>query len=81
MARRWSRLSGAGPRSRPSKRTNYEDRGGKWRWRLVHRNGDILADGGEGYASRTGAIQGIQSVKRNGPNVDVEVQGLRPDDE
>ena len=59
----------------------YEDRGGKWRWRLIHRNGEILADGGEGYASRTGAIQGIQSVKRNGLNVDVEVQRVGLDDE
>jgi len=59
----------------------YEDRGGKWRWRLIHRNGDILADGGEGCASRTGAIQGIQSVKRNGPNADVEFQSVRPDGE
>jgi uncharacterized protein YegP (UPF0339 family) len=30
----------------------YEDRVGDWRTRLVHDNGNIIADGGEGYASR-----------------------------
>ncbi|PSQ05634.1 hypothetical protein BRC92_01955 [Halobacteriales archaeon QS_4_69_31] len=47
----------------------YEDRAGKYRWRLVHRNGRIMGDSGEGYASRTGAIGGIQSVKRNAEGV------------
>lgn len=46
----------------------YEDRGGDHRWRLRHRNGNILMDGGEGYASRSGARDGIESVKRNAPN-------------
>jgi len=49
----------------------YEDNAGEYRWRLLHENGQILGDSGEGYASRTGAIQGVQSVKRNGPNADV----------
>jgi uncharacterized protein YegP (UPF0339 family) len=29
-------------------------------------------DSGEGYASRSGARDGIESVKRNAPNADVE---------
>ncbi|MEA1930433.1 MAG: HVO_2922 family protein [Euryarchaeota archaeon] len=45
----------------------YEDREGKWRWRLVHRNGNIIADSGEGYASAQKAEQGLDSVKRNAP--------------
>jgi len=45
----------------------YEDAGGKWRWRLRHRNGNVLADSGEGYASRSGAVDAIESVKRNAP--------------
>jgi uncharacterized protein YegP (UPF0339 family) len=49
----------------------YEDAGEEWRWRLRHRNGRILADSGQGYASRSGAEDGINSVKRNAPNADV----------
>jgi len=43
----------------------YEDQAGEYRWRLVHRNGNIIADGGEGYASRQKAKQGLESVKGN----------------
>ncbi|WP_226009967.1 YegP family protein [Halomicrobium salinisoli] len=50
----------------------YKDAGNDFRWRLRHRNGNILADSGEGYASRTNAFDGIDSVKRNAPNADVE---------
>ncbi|QDX41147.1 DUF1508 domain-containing protein [Salarchaeum sp. JOR-1] len=50
----------------------YEDDAGQWRWRLVHRNGNILADSGEGYASKQKAIQGLESVKENAPGAPVE---------
>ncbi len=43
----------------------YTDRGGDHRWRLRHRNGNVIADSGEGYASRQKAGQGIRSVKRD----------------
>ena len=43
----------------------YRDHAGEWRWRLVHRNGNIIADGGEGYSSKRAAKNGIKSVKRN----------------
>lgn len=49
----------------------YEDTAGEWRWRLVHRNGNIIADSGEGYASRQKCEQGLNSVKRNAPGADV----------
>jgi uncharacterized protein YegP (UPF0339 family) len=49
----------------------YEDREGKWRWRLVHDNGNIIADSGEGYASRQKCEQGLESVKQNAPGADV----------
>ena len=45
----------------------YEDADDKWRWRLVHRNGNIIADSGEGYASAQKAEQGLESVRRNAP--------------
>jgi uncharacterized protein YegP (UPF0339 family) len=50
----------------------YEDAGGDWRWRLRHRNGNIIGDGGQGYSSRTKAHEGIESVKRNATGADVE---------
>lgn len=46
----------------------YEDEGGEYRWRLRHRNGNVLADGREGYSDRSGAWRGIESVKRHAPN-------------
>ena len=49
----------------------YRDRGDQWRWRLVHDNGRIIADSGEGYASRQKATEGLESVKRNAPDADV----------
>ncbi|WP_415382038.1 HVO_2922 family protein [Halosimplex sp. TS25] len=50
----------------------YEDRGGDHRWRLRHRNGNILMDSGQGYADRSGARDGVESVKRNAPNADLD---------
>jgi uncharacterized protein YegP (UPF0339 family) len=49
----------------------YEDRGGNWRWRLVHDNGNIIADSGEGYASRQKCKQGLESVRTNAPDAEV----------
>ncbi|MFQ3318137.1 MAG: hypothetical protein ACI8UR_000649 [Natronomonas sp.] len=43
----------------------YRDRGSEWRWRLVHDNGNVLADSGEGYSSRQKARQGLDSVRDN----------------
>ncbi|CQH58545.1 UPF0339 family protein [Halobacterium hubeiense] len=50
----------------------YEDEVGQYRWRLVHDNGNIIADSGEGYASKQKARQGLDSVKENAPDADVE---------
>jgi hypothetical protein len=49
----------------------YEDRAGQYRWRLVHSNGNIIADSGEGYATKQKAKQGIESVKQNAPDAAV----------
>lgn len=43
----------------------YEDNAEEWRWRLRHVNGNIIADSGEGYASKQKAKQGLESVKNN----------------
>jgi uncharacterized protein len=50
----------------------YRDRAGEWRWRLVHRNGNIIADGGEGYSSKQNAIKGLRSVQHNAPGARIE---------
>lgn len=53
----------------------YQDNAGEWRWRLVHANGNIIADSGQGYASAAGARDGIASVKAN-----VEAEVVEVDD-
>jgi len=50
----------------------YEDEAGEYRWRLRHRNGTIMAVDGEGYSSRSSAVDGVNSVKRNAPEAPVE---------
>lgn len=39
----------------------YSDRAGDWRWRLRAGNGRIVADSGEGYASRRNVKRAITS--------------------
>ncbi|QFU81642.1 YegP family protein [Natronorubrum aibiense] len=50
----------------------YEDRAGEWRWRLVHWNGNIIADSGEGYSSRSNARRAARGVMRNAPTATLE---------
>ena len=52
----------------------YRDAGGDWRWRLIHENGNVLADSGEGYSSRSKARQGLDSVRANVGDADVDEQ-------
>ena len=49
----------------------YKDAADEWRWRLVHRNRNIVATSGEGYSSDRAARRGLRSVKRNAPGADV----------
>ncbi|MFW6321643.1 MAG: HVO_2922 family protein [Halohasta sp.] len=53
----------------------FEDAAGQWRWRLVHDNGNILADSGEGYSSKQKCKQGLESVKQNAADADVVTVG------
>ena len=50
----------------------YVDESEEHRWRLRHRNGNVLASSGEGYASRSGVWDAIESVKRNAPDAGFE---------
>ncbi|TQQ79000.1 DUF1508 domain-containing protein [Halonotius roseus] len=43
----------------------YEDSAGEYRWRLRHRNGNLIATAGEGYTQRHNAQKGLNSVRRN----------------
>ncbi len=52
----------------------YRDQADEWRWRLVHDNGNVIADSGEGYDRKAGARKGIESVKKNAPDATVETQ-------
>lgn len=49
----------------------YEDKKGEFRWKLVHQNGNIIADSAEGYENKSGAINGINSVKENAPTAPI----------
>jgi uncharacterized protein YegP (UPF0339 family) len=41
----------------------FLDRQGHYRWRLVSRNGRVMADSGGGYGSRAGALRAARSVR------------------
>lgn len=49
----------------------YRDRADEWRWRLVHANGNIIADSGEGYDRKAMARNGLESVMRNAPGATI----------
>ena len=40
----------------------YKDSKHEWRWRLIARNGRIVADSGEGYSRRAGAIRAAKAL-------------------
>ncbi|MFO8116398.1 MAG: DUF1508 domain-containing protein [Halorubrum sp.] len=50
----------------------YADRAGKHRFRLRHRNGDILLDSGQGYATRRGARDSVERIRRYAPLAPIE---------
>lgn len=53
----------------------YEDRAGKWRFRLKAGNGQVIATG-EAYESKSAAQNGIEPIKRNAPDAPVvEIEG------
>ena len=48
----------------------YQDKGGDYRFRLKAGNGEVIATG-QGYASKSGALSGIDSVRRNAADAEV----------
>ncbi len=43
----------------------YQDKAGQWRWRLRARNGQLVANGGEAFASKSNVIRSLESVRRH----------------
>ncbi len=43
----------------------YRDAKGAWRWRLRARNGEIVAESGEGYVRREDCEHGIALVRQS----------------
>ncbi len=51
----------------------YKDSQGEFRWRLRAANGEVIANG-EGYTSKAGCLNGIESVRKNAPVAELEDQ-------
>ena len=49
----------------------YADKAGEFRFRLKAKNGEVIASS-EGYKSKAGCENGIESVKKNAPEAEVE---------
>lgn len=49
----------------------YTDKAGEFRFRLKARNGEIIATS-EGYKAKASCLNGIESVRKNAPEADVE---------
>ncbi|PRB62040.1 MULTISPECIES: YegP family protein [unclassified Microbacterium] len=48
----------------------YTDKSGEYRFRLKAGNGEVIATG-EGYSSKSGALNGIDAVRRNAADAEV----------
>ena len=48
----------------------YTDKAGEFRFRLKARNGEIIL-ASEGYSSKSGVKNGIESVKKNAPEAEI----------
>jgi uncharacterized protein len=53
-------------------KSKVTDKSVEFRWRLIHANGQVIANSGEGYTTKANAISGINSVRENAPNATVE---------
>ena len=71
---KWESASNRKGRIMAAKFELYKDKAGEYRWRLRHQNGNIIADSGEGYTTKANAINGLESVKENGPTAPIDDQ-------
>lgn len=49
----------------------YRDKADKYRWRFRAGNGQIIAEGGQGYANRSDCENGIESVKEKTTDAEI----------
>lgn len=49
----------------------FHDRDEEWRWRLRHRNGNIIAISGGGYTRKHNAQKGLRSVIENSADAEI----------
>jgi uncharacterized protein YegP (UPF0339 family) len=49
----------------PGKFEIYEDKSGRYRWRLTHTSGMVIAKSGESYPNKVGAIKNIWGTLAN----------------
>ena len=42
----------------------YKDKAGEWRWRIIHANGNIMADSSEGYKNKADCVSSLDSVSK-----------------
>lgn len=49
----------------------YQDKAGEYRFRLKATNGQVIATG-EGYKAKASCLNGVESVKKNAPDAEVE---------
>lgn len=52
----------------------FKDQAGEYRWRLRADNNEIIADSGEGYINKSDCMHGIELVKQQAPNAEIEDQ-------
>lgn len=49
----------------------YPDKAGEWRWTHKAANNEKVADSGEGYATRDGAMDAAERQRRNTPEIPI----------
>ncbi|OGN91045.1 MAG: hypothetical protein A2158_07240 [Chloroflexi bacterium RBG_13_46_14] len=52
----------------------YKDKSGQFRWRLVHTNGQIIANSGESYKAKKNAMGGIKIGRRKDRLRELDIQ-------
>lgn len=51
----------------------YRDNERQWRWRLRARNGNIVADSGEGYVRKSAAVKAAVRIRTEAPDADIDI--------
>jgi uncharacterized protein YegP (UPF0339 family) len=52
----------------------YKDKSGEFRFRLKAGNGEVIATSSESYETKAGALNGIDSIKRNAVDANIDDQ-------